>query len=61
MFLDALDVKPDFSPKVVAALGKTYGFDRTENAEIRNRFYRIALKSGPEYAEQAAGEQMTTI
>lgn len=56
VFLDALDLKPNFSPKTVSALGKIYGFDKTENAEIRNRFYRIALKSGPEFAEQAAGE-----
>jgi leukotriene-A4 hydrolase len=56
VFLDALDTKSTFSPKAVKALGSLYAFDSSENAEIRNRFYRIALRSGPEYAKAAAGE-----
>lgn len=56
MFLDALDMKPTFPPAAIKAIGKLYGFDSSENAEIRNRFYRIALRSGPEYAQDAASE-----
>jgi hypothetical protein len=40
----------------IKAIGKLYEFDSSENAEIRNRFYRIALRSGPEYAKDAAGK-----
>jgi leukotriene-A4 hydrolase len=54
VFLDALDTKKSFPPKAVSAIGQIYGFDSSENAEIRNRFYRIALRSGPEYAKEAA-------
>lgn len=56
MFLDSLDTKKTFPPKAIRAIGKLYEFDSSENAEIRNRFYRIALRSGPEYAKDAAGE-----
>jgi leukotriene-A4 hydrolase len=56
VFLDALDTKPTFSPAAIHVLGKTYKFDSSDNAEIRNRFYRIALRSGPEYAKAAASE-----
>jgi len=61
VFLDALDTKSTFSPKAVKALGSLYAFDSSENAEIRNRFYRIALRSGPEYAKAAAGESFLHI
>lgn len=37
-------------------LETTYGIDKVENAEIKLRFYQIALKAGPEYAEKAGGE-----
>lgn len=47
-------MKSTFPPKAIKAIGTLYGFDSSENAEIRNRFYRIALRSGPEYAKDAA-------
>jgi leukotriene-A4 hydrolase len=56
VFLDSLDTKKTFPPKAIKAIGKLYEFDSSENAEIRNRFYRIALRSGPEYAKDAAGQ-----
>lgn len=56
VFLDALDTKATFPPKAIKAIGTLYSFDSSENAEIRNRFYRIALRSGPEYAKDAASE-----
>lgn len=58
MFLDSLDTKKTFPPKAIKAIGKLYEFDSSENAEIRNRFYRIALRSGPEYAKDAAGKSL---
>ena len=61
VFLDALDTKKSFPPKAIAAIGKTYEFDSSENAEIRNRFYRIALRSGPEYAKEAACTSRLTL
>jgi leukotriene-A4 hydrolase len=61
VFLDALDTKSTFPPKAIKAIGSLYGFDSSENAEIRNRFYRIALRSGPEYAKDAASESQPTV
>ena len=58
VFLDALDMKPTFPAAAIKTIGKLYAFDASENAEIRNRFYRIALKSGPEYAQDAASESI---
>jgi len=40
----------------IASLAKLYSIDKSDNAEIKLRFYQIALKSGPDYAEEAAGE-----
>jgi len=40
----------------IASLDKLYAIDKSDNAEIKLRFYQIALKSGPEYAKDAAGE-----
>lgn len=37
-------------------LDEVYGIHKTDNAEIRLRFYRTALKSGKDYAQIAAGE-----
>jgi hypothetical protein len=38
-----------------------YGFHKSDNAELRLRFYRSALKSGPEYAQKAAGTSDSTV
>ncbi|WWC71745.1 leukotriene A-4 hydrolase/aminopeptidase [Kwoniella pini CBS 10737] len=54
VFLDKLETYDTLPPKVVASLDKLYGLGSTGNAEIALRFYEIALKSGPEYAESAA-------
>ncbi|WWD02391.1 leukotriene A-4 hydrolase/aminopeptidase [Kwoniella europaea PYCC6329] len=56
VFLDKLETYDTLPPKVVAALDKLYGLGSTGNAEIGLRFFEVALKSGPEYAESAAGE-----
>ncbi|KAK8854951.1 leukotriene A-4 hydrolase/aminopeptidase [Kwoniella newhampshirensis] len=55
VFLDKLQTYETFPVKTVAVLGDVYGFAKTGSAEIRLRFYELALKSGPEYAEDAAG------
>ncbi|WWC90899.1 leukotriene A-4 hydrolase/aminopeptidase [Kwoniella dendrophila CBS 6074] len=54
VFLDKLESYENLPPKVVAALDKLYGLGSTGNAEIGLRFFEVALKSGPEYAESAA-------
>ncbi|WVQ82071.1 leukotriene A-4 hydrolase/aminopeptidase [Cryptococcus sp. DSM 104549] len=59
VFLDKLEAAGTFSPKAVAALDKAYGFGSTGNAEIGLRFFEIALKSGPEYADSAAAWVIT--
>ncbi|WWD18897.1 leukotriene A-4 hydrolase/aminopeptidase [Kwoniella shandongensis] len=54
VFLDKLETYETLPHKAVEALDETYGFGKTGSAEIRLRFYEIALKSGPKYAEDAA-------
>ncbi|WWC63102.1 leukotriene A-4 hydrolase/aminopeptidase [Kwoniella dejecticola CBS 10117] len=54
VFLDKLETYETLPPKVVASLDKLYGLGSTGNAEIGLRFFEVALKSGPEYAEAAA-------
>ncbi|ORX38697.1 peptidase family M1-domain-containing protein [Kockovaella imperatae] len=54
VFLDKLDAQPVFPASLISLLDNTYGFGKNDNAEVRLRFYQIALKSGPEYAEDAA-------
>lgn len=56
VFLDRLGAGEAFKPEVVRALDDVYGFNKQDNAEIGLRFYKIALKSGPEYARSAAGK-----
>jgi leukotriene-A4 hydrolase len=56
VFLDTLEQYAPFSPKIIQRLDEVYGFHEKDNAELRLRFYRSALKSGPEYAQKAAGE-----
>lgn len=41
-------------------MDKLYSLDKSENAEIKLRFYKIALKAGPEYCDSAASEHPTT-
>lgn len=55
VFLDQLESGPSFLPATVKAFDDVYSLSKTENAEIKLRFLQIALNSGPEYAEQAAG------
>lgn len=55
VFLEKVESYDAFPPEHVAALEKLYSLDKSDNAEIKLRFYQIALKSGPEYAEKAAG------
>lgn len=56
VFLEKLESLDPFKPDLVAALDKLYGLSKTDNSEIKLRFYEIALNAGPEYAEEAAGE-----
>lgn len=54
VFLDKLGEGAVFRPATVRAMDELYSLDKQENAEIKLRFYKIALKSGPEYADSAA-------
>jgi hypothetical protein len=56
VFLDKLGEGEAFRPNTAAALDKVYSLNQSENAEIKLRFFKIALQSGPEYAQEAAGE-----
>lgn len=56
VFLEKVESLHAFPVDHVAALDKLYAIDKSDNAEIKLRFYQIALKSGPEYAKEAAGE-----
>jgi leukotriene-A4 hydrolase len=57
VFLETLqDLSPSLPANLVAHLDEVYGVDKSKNAEIKLRFYGLALKSGDEYAEKAAGE-----
>lgn len=56
VFLEKLETYKALPASHVAKLDELYGLNKTENVEIRLRFYLIALKSGPEYSKSAAGE-----
>lgn len=56
VFLEKVESYDAFPAEHVASLEKLYSLDKSDNAEIKLRFYQIALKSGPEYAEKAAGK-----
>ncbi|KAG6331249.1 hypothetical protein ID866_7842 [Astraeus odoratus] len=58
-FLDRLQAFPALPKTHINYLGDVYGFSGTQNAEIRQRFYAVALldsssPSAKEYAKQAA-------
>jgi leukotriene-A4 hydrolase len=55
VFLDKLGVDEAYRPSTVEGLDKLYSLNKSDNAEIKLRFFKIALQSGPEYAQQAAG------
>jgi hypothetical protein len=55
VFLEKVHSLPKLPPAAVAHLDQTYSLDKSENAEIKLRLYEIALESGPEYADKAAG------
>lgn len=54
VFFDRLESFDPLSSRAVTTLDEAYGIHKTDNAEIRLRFYRIALLAGKEYAEDAA-------
>ncbi|WOO82539.1 Leucine aminopeptidase 2 [Vanrija pseudolonga] len=55
VFLDKLgEAAGAFTPAAAKALDQAYTLNNQDNAEIKLRFYKIVLKSGPEYAESAA-------
>lgn len=56
VFLDKMGEYAAFRPATVRALDELYALDKSENAEIKLRFYKIALTSGPEYCDSAASE-----
>lgn len=60
MFLDDLGARAAFRPATVRALDELYSLNKSESAEIKLRFYKIALSSGPEYADSAASEFVLT-
>lgn len=55
VFLDKLGEDKPYLPATVQTLDKLYSLDKSENSEIKLRFFKIALQSGPEYAQHAAG------
>ncbi|KLT41494.1 putative leukotriene-A4 hydrolase [Cutaneotrichosporon oleaginosum] len=54
VFLDKMGEYKAFRPATVRTLDELYALDKSENAEIKLRFYKIALASGPEYCKSAA-------
>ncbi|TIB14478.1 hypothetical protein E3P92_01911 [Wallemia ichthyophaga] len=54
VFLEKLQSYPAFKEEVPKAIAKVYGFDEAQNAEIRFRFYILALNCGKTYAKAAA-------
>jgi leukotriene-A4 hydrolase len=43
-FLDVLQTKPPLSVQVLETIAKLYSFNKTENAEIRYRWFRLCLR-----------------
>jgi leukotriene-A4 hydrolase len=43
VFLERLHTYPALPPSHIVQLGKLYGFSTTQNAEIKTRFYEVAL------------------
>lgn len=56
VFLNKLNTLQPLSKEAIKKLDLEYGYHEQDNAETRNRFYQVALKTGPEYAEKAAGK-----
>lgn len=56
VFLDKLGEYSALRSPTVRALDELYSLDKSDNAEIKLRFYKIALTSGPEYCDSAASE-----
>lgn len=57
VMLDHLyELGPKFQAEVPQKLDELYGFNKTQNAEIKLRFFKVALQSSPEYCESAAGK-----
>lgn len=60
VMLDKLyELGPKYKPEVSKQLDELYAFNQTDNAEIKLRFYKIALKSGSGYCHSAAGKLLT--
>jgi leukotriene-A4 hydrolase len=55
VFLDKLESYPQFPSRHLEILNHVYGIDKTDNAEIKLRFYKVALKGSARYAGSAAG------
>lgn len=60
VFLDAVGAQAAYRPATVQALDELYGLDKSENAEVKLRFYKIALRSGPAYCDSAASKDGKT-
>ncbi len=56
VFLDKMGEYKAFRPATVRALDDLYALDKSDNAEIKLRFYKIALAAGPEYCDSAASK-----
>ncbi|TIB91004.1 hypothetical protein E3Q06_00076 [Wallemia mellicola] len=54
VFLEKLQSYPTFKKTIPEALATVYGFDKAQNAEIRFRFYMLALTTGSTYVHSAA-------
>ena len=54
VFLERLAAKGTFDAAAIEAVEKAYGFDGTQNTEIRLRWYIFALPTAPRFAKSAA-------
>jgi len=61
VFLETLESYDSLPPKYLREMNKCYGFDDTENAEIRLRWYNVALAGDGEDFKESAAKWVVTV
>lgn len=61
VFLEALEAYNALSSPFLTTMNNLYGFNATENAEIRLRWYNVALKGDGKDFKAAAAKWVVTI
>lgn len=61
VFLEALEAYDALSSPFLTTMNNLYGFNATENAEIRLRWYNVALKGDGKDFKAAAAKWVVTI